>query len=252
MQAGPNINGEIYPGWRNPANFVVVSDVYPTVSAMAADLILPCAMWMEKEGAFGNAERRGQFWRQQVKAPGEASPTSGSTWNSPSASRWKRSGRPSCWPRTRSTRARPCTRCCTPTARSTSSRRPRRRPVNAHANRIHQRRVRGLRLLRAEGPVRGIRRLRPRPCPRPGALRHLPQGARPALAGGGRQGNAVALPRGLRPVREEGRGREVLRHPDGKAKIFALPYQPAAEPRTRNTTCGCAPAACWSTGTPAR
>jgi nitrate reductase NapA len=72
MQAGPNINDEIYPGWRNPAAFVVVSDVYPTVSALAADLILPCAMWAEKEGAFGNAERRTQFWRQQVKAPGEA------------------------------------------------------------------------------------------------------------------------------------------------------------------------------------
>ncbi|MBL8484103.1 MAG: nitrate reductase catalytic subunit NapA, partial [Rhodocyclaceae bacterium] len=72
MQAGPNINGEVYPGWRNPATFVVVSDAYPTVSALAADLILPSAMWMEKEGAYGNAERRTQFWRQQVKAPGEA------------------------------------------------------------------------------------------------------------------------------------------------------------------------------------
>jgi nitrate reductase NapA len=72
MQAGPNINDEIYPGWRNPNAFVVVSDVYPTVSAMAADLILPSAMWAEKEGAYGNAERRTQFWRQQVKAPGEA------------------------------------------------------------------------------------------------------------------------------------------------------------------------------------
>ena len=72
MQAGPNINQEIYPGWRNPAAFVVVSDVYPTVSALAADLILPSAMWTEKEGAFGNAERRTQVWRQQVKAPGEA------------------------------------------------------------------------------------------------------------------------------------------------------------------------------------
>ena len=49
-----------------------MSDAYPTVTALAADLILPSAMWMEKEGAFGNAERRGQFWRQQVKAPGEA------------------------------------------------------------------------------------------------------------------------------------------------------------------------------------
>jgi len=72
MQAGPNINQEIYPGWRNPAAFVVVSDCYPTVSAMAADLVLPSAMWTEKEGAYGNAERRTQFWRQQVKAPGEA------------------------------------------------------------------------------------------------------------------------------------------------------------------------------------
>ena len=72
MQAGPNINGELLPGWRNPATFIVVSDVYPNASAMAADLILPSAMWVEKEGAFGNAERRTQFWRQQVQAPGEA------------------------------------------------------------------------------------------------------------------------------------------------------------------------------------
>ncbi|GAB6050427.1 nitrate reductase catalytic subunit NapA [Hydrogenophilus islandicus] len=72
MQAGPNVNEEVYPGWRNPEAFVVVSDAYPTVSALSADLILPSAMWMEKEGAYGNAERRTQFWRQQVKAPGEA------------------------------------------------------------------------------------------------------------------------------------------------------------------------------------
>ncbi len=72
MQAGPNINGETWPGFRNPANFIVVSDCYPSVSAMAADLILPSAMWAEKEGAFGNAERRTQFWRQQVRAPGQA------------------------------------------------------------------------------------------------------------------------------------------------------------------------------------
>ncbi|HEX6733920.1 MAG TPA: nitrate reductase catalytic subunit NapA, partial [Azonexus sp.] len=72
MQAGPNINEELYPGWRKPENFIVVSDPYPTVSAMAADLILPSAMWMEKEGAYGNAERRSQVWRQQVKPQGDA------------------------------------------------------------------------------------------------------------------------------------------------------------------------------------
>ncbi|HSG22606.1 MAG TPA: nitrate reductase catalytic subunit NapA [Azonexus sp.] len=72
MQAGPNINEELLPGWRKPENFIVVSDPYPTVSAMAADLILPTSMWVEKEGAYGNAERRTQFWRQQVKGPGES------------------------------------------------------------------------------------------------------------------------------------------------------------------------------------
>ena len=72
MQAAANLNEETYPGYRNPENFIVVSDPYPTVTAQAADLILPTAMWVEKEGAYGNAERRTQFWRQQVEAPGES------------------------------------------------------------------------------------------------------------------------------------------------------------------------------------
>ena len=72
MQAGPNINEELYPGWRKPEDFIVVYDPYPTVSATTADLVLPTAMWVEKEGAYGNAERRIQFWRQQLKAPGES------------------------------------------------------------------------------------------------------------------------------------------------------------------------------------
>ncbi len=72
MQAAPNMMEETYPGYRNPDNFVVVSDPYPTVTATAADLILPTAMWVEKEGAYGNAERRTQFWRQQVDPPGDA------------------------------------------------------------------------------------------------------------------------------------------------------------------------------------
>ncbi|NWL80383.1 periplasmic nitrate reductase subunit alpha [Pseudomonas taiwanensis] len=72
IQAGPNLMQETLPGWRNPDNFVIVSDVYPTTSAQAADLILPSAMWVEKEGAYGNAERRTQFWHQLVSAPGQA------------------------------------------------------------------------------------------------------------------------------------------------------------------------------------
>ena len=69
MQAGANINEEAYPGYRNPKNFIVVSDPYPTVTAQAADLILPTAMWVEKEGVYGNAERRTQSWYQMVEAP---------------------------------------------------------------------------------------------------------------------------------------------------------------------------------------
>jgi nitrate reductase (cytochrome) len=72
MQAAANMNEEGLPGYRNPDNFIVVSDAYPTVTAEAADLILPAAMWVEKEGAYGNAERRTQFWHQLVNAPGEA------------------------------------------------------------------------------------------------------------------------------------------------------------------------------------
>ena len=72
IQAGANTANEGIPGYRNPDNFIVVSDAYPTVTAQAADLILPAAMWVEKEGAYGNAERRTQFWHQLVSAPGEA------------------------------------------------------------------------------------------------------------------------------------------------------------------------------------
>ncbi|MFD2167992.1 nitrate reductase catalytic subunit NapA [Thalassotalea euphylliae] len=69
MQAAANMNEEGYPGYRNPDNFIVVSEPYPTVTAQAADLILPTAMWVEKEGMYGNAERRTQHWFQMVEAP---------------------------------------------------------------------------------------------------------------------------------------------------------------------------------------
>ena len=93
MQAGANMLEETYPGYRNPKNFIVVTDVYPTVTAQAADLILPAAMWVEKEGAYGNAERRTQFWHQLVKANGEAR---SDLWQLIEFS--KRSTTDECWP----------------------------------------------------------------------------------------------------------------------------------------------------------
>ncbi len=59
---------------REMDNFIVVSDGYPGISAKVADLILPSAMIYEKWGAYGNAERRTQHWRQQVTPVGDAMP----------------------------------------------------------------------------------------------------------------------------------------------------------------------------------
>ncbi len=54
--------------------FMVTSDAYPGISAKVSDLILPSAMIFEKWGAYGNAERRTQHWKQQVTPVGDAMP----------------------------------------------------------------------------------------------------------------------------------------------------------------------------------
>lgn len=59
-------------GALKAGRFIVVSDIYPTRSTELADVVLPAAMWVEKEGAFGNAERRTHFWKRMTAAPGQA------------------------------------------------------------------------------------------------------------------------------------------------------------------------------------
>ncbi len=54
--------------------FTVVSDVYPTRTTELASLILPSAMWVEKEGVMGQTDRRSQFIPKLVKAPDGAKP----------------------------------------------------------------------------------------------------------------------------------------------------------------------------------
>jgi nitrate reductase NapA len=68
----PNINALFEPSRKIPGKFLIVSDVYPTATAMAADLVLPSAMWVEKNGMVGNSERRTQQWFKMVPPPGEA------------------------------------------------------------------------------------------------------------------------------------------------------------------------------------
>lgn len=52
--------------------FLIVSDVYPTATTEIADLVLPSAMWVEKNGVYGNSERRTQQWFKMVDPPGDA------------------------------------------------------------------------------------------------------------------------------------------------------------------------------------
>ncbi len=71
-QTLPHLHGNFDPGVRDPNRFLIVSDVYPTVTTQAADLVLPSAMWVEKNGMVGNSERRTQQWFKMVDPPGEA------------------------------------------------------------------------------------------------------------------------------------------------------------------------------------
>lgn len=59
---------------RSPddGRFIVVSDIYPTPTTEIADLIFPSAAWVEREGVFGNTERRTQQWDKLVEPPGES------------------------------------------------------------------------------------------------------------------------------------------------------------------------------------
>lgn len=75
-QTLPNLNKLFNPKGDNKAGledkFLIVSEVYPTATTRLADLILPSAMWVEKNGVFGNSERRTQQWFKMVDPPGDA------------------------------------------------------------------------------------------------------------------------------------------------------------------------------------
>lgn len=53
-------------------DFLVVSDLFLTETAEKADVVLPVAAYLEKDGTFVNTERRIQRVRRAVRPPGEA------------------------------------------------------------------------------------------------------------------------------------------------------------------------------------
>jgi nitrate reductase (cytochrome) len=71
-QTLPNLHKLFNRKAEIPEKFLIVSDVYPTATTRLADLILPSAMWVEKNGMYGNSERRTQHWFKMVNPPGEA------------------------------------------------------------------------------------------------------------------------------------------------------------------------------------
>jgi nitrate reductase NapA len=71
----PNLTRYLGRGSENRGifdTFIVVNEVYPTLSTQYADVVFPCAMWVEREGQFGNAERRTAIFEKAVDPPGEA------------------------------------------------------------------------------------------------------------------------------------------------------------------------------------
>ena len=71
-QSLPNLHKLFNEKQSLDGKFLIVSDVYPTATTALADLVLPSAMWVEKNGVFGNSERRTQQWYRMVSPPGEA------------------------------------------------------------------------------------------------------------------------------------------------------------------------------------
>lgn len=74
-QSMPNLTRFLGMGDENRGifdTFIVVNEVYPTLSTQYADVVLPVALWVEREGQFGNAERRTAVFEKAVDPPGEA------------------------------------------------------------------------------------------------------------------------------------------------------------------------------------
>ncbi len=73
-QSLPNV--DVYrKGMEGKDTFLVVSEAYhPTKTSELADLVLPAAFWVEKDGTYGQSERRYQYLEKAINPPAEARP----------------------------------------------------------------------------------------------------------------------------------------------------------------------------------
>ena len=70
MVTMPNLN-RFAKGPKRDDTFIIVSDVYPTESTAIADVVLPSSLWVERQGMFGNSERRTQHFAKAIDPPGQ-------------------------------------------------------------------------------------------------------------------------------------------------------------------------------------
>ncbi len=71
LQTLPNLD-KFKPGIASNKPFIICSDMYPTETTKVADVVLPAACWVEKEGMFGNTERRTHHFAKLIDPPGDA------------------------------------------------------------------------------------------------------------------------------------------------------------------------------------
>jgi nitrate reductase NapA len=73
-QSLPNVDA-YRKGMEATDTFLVVSEAYhPTRTSELADLVLPAALWVEKDGTYGQSERRYQYLEKAINPPDEARP----------------------------------------------------------------------------------------------------------------------------------------------------------------------------------
>ena len=247
LQAAANLNEEGFPGYRNPDNFIVVSEAYPTVTAQAADLD-PADRDVGGEGGRLRQRRAAHA----VLAPARRRP--GRVALGPVAARGVlqalhdrrglAGGDPGRQPRLQGQDA-------LRRALRQRSGRPY-IPLDQTSLGVRERRVEALRLLHAEGAVRGVRRASAA-ATRTTSRRSTPITRSAACAGrwstARRRAGASARARTRTSSRRAAASSSTAT--TARAKIFALPYEPPAESPDEEYDLWLSRAACSSTGTPA-
>jgi len=72
MMAAPDTNS--VREWLESTDFLVVQDIFMTETAQLADVVLPAACWVEREGVHAWVDRRVQKVNKVIDPPGEAKP----------------------------------------------------------------------------------------------------------------------------------------------------------------------------------